>query len=183
MDRMGRVVKDLVKHTQWANTTTVLQLIVRFGIKNLQARRFLSRSLRWESAAEDQTGEQYSKQGRIKELKHLNKTSWSPKILKDFLSRPIFWATEEEMERMCLSKVNLLSNIIPRILKNSHEFREVLPTKRSGWGRKYSLGPTNNHTLSFVRVQPHAPQITPCTTSGEAVPFLVMPLRIFQISW
>ena len=51
------------------------QLIVRFGIKNLQARRFLSWSLRSESAAEDQTGEQYSKQGRIKELKHLNKTS------------------------------------------------------------------------------------------------------------
>ena len=29
------------------------KLIVRFGIKNLQARRFLSRSLRWESVAED----------------------------------------------------------------------------------------------------------------------------------
>ena len=136
MERMGRVVKDLVKHRPHSELIKrrCCKLNIRFGIKNLQARRFLSRSLRWESAAEDQTGEQYSKQGRIKELKHLNKTSWSPRILKDFLSRPIFWATEEEMERMCLSKVNLLSNITPRILKNSQEFREVLPTKRSGWG-------------------------------------------------
>ena len=134
MERMGRVVKDLVKHASELIKRRCCKLIVRFGIKNLQARRFLSRSLRWESAAEDQTGEQYSKQGRMKELKHLNKTSWSPKILKDFLSRPIFWANEEEMERMCLLKVNLLSKVTPRILKNSQEFREVLPTKRSGWG-------------------------------------------------
>ena len=38
------------------------------------------------------------------------------------------------MERMCLSKVNLLSNVTPRIFKNSQEFREVLPIKRSRWG-------------------------------------------------
>ena len=73
MERMGRVVKDLVKHSLQSELIKrrYCQLIVRFGIKNLQARRFLSRSLRWESAAE----EQYSKQGSIKELKHLNKTS------------------------------------------------------------------------------------------------------------
>ena len=65
---------------------------------------------------------------------HLKTVKQPTKILKDFLSRLVFWATEEEMERMCLSKVNFLSNIIPRILKNSQEFREVLPTKRSGWG-------------------------------------------------
>ena len=36
------------------------------------------------------------------------------------------------MERMCLSKVNLLSNITPRILRESQEFREVLPIKDQG---------------------------------------------------
>ena len=43
------------------------KLILRSGIKNLQEFRFLSSSLRWESAAEAQTGEQYSKHGRINE--------------------------------------------------------------------------------------------------------------------
>ena len=47
------------------------------GMKNLQHLRFLSKSLRCESAAEDQTGEQYPRQGRIKELKHFNKTIWT----------------------------------------------------------------------------------------------------------
>ena len=77
MERMGRVVKDLVKHTVHSELIKrrCCKLIVRFGIKNLQAHRFLLRSLRWESAAEDQTREQYSKQGRIKELKHLDRTS------------------------------------------------------------------------------------------------------------
>ena len=44
------------------------------GIENLQHLRFLSRSARCESTAEDQTGEQYSRQGKVKELKHFNKT-------------------------------------------------------------------------------------------------------------
>ena len=35
MERMGRVMKDLAEHTQCC------KLIVRFGIKNLQARRLL----------------------------------------------------------------------------------------------------------------------------------------------
>ena len=74
MERMGKVTKDFVSMHSELIKRRCCKLIVRFGIKNLQARRFLSRSLRWESAAEDQTGEQYSKQGRIKELKHLNKT-------------------------------------------------------------------------------------------------------------
>ena len=46
----------------------------RSGMKNLQALGFLLRSVRWESA-EDQSGKQCSKQGKIKELKHFNKTS------------------------------------------------------------------------------------------------------------
>ena len=33
------------------------------------------------------------------------------------------------MEQMCLSKVNFSSNIAPRIFKESHEFRKVMPTK------------------------------------------------------
>ena len=77
MERMGRVMKDLVKHSLHSELIKqrCCKLIVRFGIKNLQALRFISRSLRWESAAEDQTGEQYSKQGRIKKSNHFNKTS------------------------------------------------------------------------------------------------------------
>ena len=67
--------------------------ISRSGIINWHDLTFLSNSLRCESAAEDQAGEQYSKHGRMKELKHLFKTEGSPKILKDFLSRPIFCAT------------------------------------------------------------------------------------------
>ena len=46
--------------------------------------------LRWESAAEYQTREQYSKQGRIKELKDLIKTSSFPKILK-VINKPILY--------------------------------------------------------------------------------------------
>ena len=38
------------------------------------------------------------------------------------------------MERMCLTKVNLLSSITPRMLKDLHEFKEVLSIIRSGWG-------------------------------------------------
>ena len=55
--------------------------VLRSGIRNLQAFKFLSKSLRCESAAENQTGEQYSKQDKIKELKHFNKTCGSPNIL------------------------------------------------------------------------------------------------------
>ena len=36
------------------------------------------------------------------------------------------------MERMCLSKVNLLSDITPRILKESQEFKEVCLLKDQG---------------------------------------------------
>ena len=43
------------------------KLRVRLAIKNLQIQRFLSTSLRWESAAEDQAGEQCPRHGRIKE--------------------------------------------------------------------------------------------------------------------
>ena len=72
------------------------------------------------SAAEDQTGEQYSKQGNffLKELKSYNKTSRSAKILGDFISRPIFSAADDKMEQMCLSKVNLLSD-------NTNDFKRI----------------------------------------------------------
>ena len=96
MERMQRVMKYLVKHTQWTNKTTVLQTNCKIWNLKFTSSWFLLRSLRWELAAEDQTGEQYSKQGKIKELKHLNNTLWSATILKDFLCRPIFWATKEE---------------------------------------------------------------------------------------
>ena len=78
----------------------------RSGIKNLQALAFLSSSLRWDAAAEDQAGEQYSKHGKMEELKHFLRTEGSPKILYDFLSKPIFWAIDEEIERTCCSNVN-----------------------------------------------------------------------------
>ena len=42
-----------------------------------------------------------------------------------------------------------------------HEFRKVMLTIKIRVRRKYIPRPTNYHTLSFVRVQPHAPQMTP----------------------
>ena len=77
----------------------------RSGIKNLQALTFLSSNLRWDGAAEDQAGEQYSKHGKMKELKHFLTTEGSSNSLCDFLSKPIFWATDEETDRTCCSKV------------------------------------------------------------------------------
>ena len=44
---------------------------------------FLFKSLKSDSAAEDQTEEQYLKYGRIEELKPSFKTDLSPNILKD----------------------------------------------------------------------------------------------------
>ena len=67
------------------------------------------------------------------------------------------------MVRMCFLNVNFLSNIKLRTLKKSDEFRVVLFMKRSGRGRKYCSRSTNNHNLSLISVQPHAPQVTPCT--------------------
>ena len=49
----------------------------------------------------------------------------SPKILKDFLRIPIFCAIEEDRERMCFSKVNLLSKVTPRILNESYVDKET----------------------------------------------------------
>ena len=109
--------------------------MVRFGIKNLQARRFLLRSLRWEFTAEDQN------RGAILQTrkdKQIETSQYDNVIPKDSLSRSIF--------------VLLLSNITPRILKESHEFRKVMPTKKIKVMRKYSPRPTNNHTLSFCGV-------------------------------
>ena len=69
------------------------------------------------------------------------------------------------MEQMHLSKVNLLSNTTPRILKESHGFKEVYITnEKISVRRKNSLISTNNHTLNLVWVQPHAPQNTPQIT-------------------
>ena len=120
--RMCRVMIDSEEHTP----------TLRSGIRNLQAFKFLSKSLRCESAAEYQTGEQYSKQDKIKELKHFIKTDASPKILEDFLNKPSFCAIIEETERRCDSKVNLLSKVTPRILKESLVVKGTLSIKRSG---------------------------------------------------
>ena len=100
----------------------------RSGIKNLQALTFLSSSLRWDPVAEDQAGEQYSKHGKMKELKHFLRTEGSPKSLYDFLSKPIFWATDEEIELTCCSNVNLLSNRTPNILKDPRVVNTTLLT-------------------------------------------------------
>ena len=48
--------------------------VLRSEIRNLQAFKFLSKSLRYKSAEENQTGEQYSKQDKIKELEHYSTT-------------------------------------------------------------------------------------------------------------
>ena len=50
------------------------KLNVTIALKNLIAVKILSNILILESVEEDQIGEQYSKQGSIKEVKFLNKT-------------------------------------------------------------------------------------------------------------
>ena len=73
MKRMRWIMIDFEEHAQTAYEATVPQVSIKI--------RLLSKSLRCESAAENQTREQYSKQDKIKELKHFNKTHGSPNIL------------------------------------------------------------------------------------------------------
>ena len=58
--------------------------IFNSGVKNVQNLKSPSRSLRCVSAVEDQTEEQYSRQGRIKEMKHLIKPFDDQKSYKTF---------------------------------------------------------------------------------------------------
>ena len=81
--------------------TLVLQIKSKIRIKDLQAIRFLSRGLRWESAVKDQTGEQYFRQGRIEWLERYDLISSSPKILKEFSSNNLL-NDEHEMETVFL---------------------------------------------------------------------------------
>ena len=94
--------------------------------------RFLFKSLRSDSAAEDQTEELYLTHGRIEELKPSFKTDLSPNILKDFLNMPIFCTIKNETGLIQFSKVNFESRMTPRILKESQEVKGVLPMRRSG---------------------------------------------------
>ena len=86
------------------------QVIVRSHIQ-FTSSEILNKKFKMGISFKGQKREQYSKQGRKK------KTSWSPKVLNYFQSKPVFWAAEDKMEQMSLSKVNLLSNITPKILK------------------------------------------------------------------
>ena len=74
MTKMQEIMKNLVIIHSQLTEHQCCTLIVGLVIKVLQVRKSL-RSLRWVSAAEDQTQEQYSKQGRIKEPIHLNEES------------------------------------------------------------------------------------------------------------
>ena len=53
---MCRIMIDFEEHIS----------VLRLGIRNQQAIKFLSKGLRCESAAENQTGEQFSKQDKIR---------------------------------------------------------------------------------------------------------------------
>ena len=83
-------------------------------------------SLRWEFAAEDQAGVQYSKHDKLKELKHFFNIEGSLNILKDFPGKSIYWAIHKATERMCFSNANLLSNRVPKILKESQIFNYLI---------------------------------------------------------
>ena len=58
--------------------------------KDLQAYRYLIKKFKIGSAAEDINKGKILQIKMDKKIKHLNKTSSSPKSLKDFLSKPIF---------------------------------------------------------------------------------------------
>ena len=77
--------------------------------------------------------EQYSKQGRLKELKHLSKRFWSSKVLKDFLSWSIVWASDNKMQWMCFSEVNLLSNMNTKGFWKGHMESEKFAYEKVKW--------------------------------------------------
>ena len=105
------------KHAQRAYRASVSEINTKTRNKKSDSIQITIQQSKWESVAEHQTDEQYSKQGKMKDWKHFCKIDWSPKTIKSFLSKPIFCAIEEETEQKRCSKVNLLSKITLRILK------------------------------------------------------------------
>ena len=61
------------------------------------------------------TAEQYSKTGKTKPQKHLPMSNLSWNTRQDFLKIPSLWEAALETERRCFSKVNLESNVTPKI--------------------------------------------------------------------
>ena len=68
-------------------------------VKNGAPRTARSSSLRFVSAAEHQTVEQYFKTGRTKPRKHLPRSNLSWNTCQDFLKIPSFWEAALETER------------------------------------------------------------------------------------
>ena len=94
-----------------------------------------SSSLRCVSAAEHQTAEQYSKTGRTKPRKHLQRSYLSWNTRQDFLKIPSLWEATLETEWRCFSKVIFGLNITPNITRSSDSFSTVPPIVNEGdWG-------------------------------------------------
>ena len=132
-----------------------------------------SSSLRWVSAAEHQTAEQYSKTGRTKPRKHLPKSDLSWNTRQDFLKIPSLWEAALETERRYFSKVIFESNITPNITRSSDSFSTVPPVVNGGdWGCRprdyHSLGLTS-HSISSPMQRSHHSLTLPTSRIRDSV--------------
>ena len=149
MERVQRIMKDFVKHTQWANEKMVLQ--TKSEIKNEKVYKFAIGI-----CCRDLNRRLVLQQGRkIENKKPLNKTSLSLKTLKDFLNRPAFWATDDETRNMLLKSKLVVKH-------DTRDSKWVIRNQRSvsyqkiRMMRKQIPKSSNNQTLSFYKVQHHA---------------------------
>ena len=84
-----------------------------------------SSTLRCVSAAENYTGEQFSKTGRTKPRKHLPRSDLPWNTRQDFLKIPSLWEAALETKWRCFSNVILESNATPNITRSSYSFSTV----------------------------------------------------------
>ena len=84
-----------------------------------------SSSLRCVSAAEHQTAEQFSKNGRIKPRKHLPRSDQSKNTNQDFHKIPNRCEAALEIKRRCFSKVIFESNVTPKMTRSPDSFGTI----------------------------------------------------------
>ena len=92
-------------------------------------------SLRFVSAAEKHTAQQYSTTGRTKPRKHLTRSNLEWNTCQDFLKIPSMREAVLKTKHWCFSKVILESNVAPNITRSSNPFSTLPPIVNAGyWG-------------------------------------------------
>ena len=95
---MSRTMKNLTQQAQQANGMTVLQANSKIRNEKFTSLEILIKKFKMGICCRGPNRVAVLQTKKVKELKHLGMTSRSPKILKDFLSRPIVCASNTEME-------------------------------------------------------------------------------------